>query len=161
MKPKGQWSSAHVRLKRLYEARVPHGVTQKDFAKKHGIGSQSMVAQYLNGDRPLNFEAAVKFADALGVTLYDICPEMGDWIRDKLLPALGKPLRRAAVVLLAVTLSLFQLPDAKASLDQIRPFNIINTHCRVFHYIRRLLAKMCAFTHTCAALLDTALSIPA
>lgn len=109
MKPKSQWAGAHDRLKRLYEQRVPADMTQKDFGRRHGIGSQSMVAQYLNGDRPLNFEAAVKFAKALGVSVYDISPEMGDWIKEELLPVLGKALRRAAMfAAIVVSVSLLQ-----------------------------------------------------
>ena len=114
MKPKSQWSDAHGRLKRLYEQRVPKGMSQKEFGKRFGIGAQSMVAQYLNGDRPLNFEAAVKFADALGVSIYDISPEMGDWVKDKLLPVLGKAYRRAAMIA-AIVVSASLLPCPKSA----------------------------------------------
>lgn len=115
MKPKNPWAGAHVRLKRIYEARVPPDVTQKQFGERSGIGSQSMVAQYLNGIRPLNFEAAAKFARALGCTIYDICPEMADAIRDDILPFLGKALRRAAVFLLFFALQQVAPREASAS----------------------------------------------
>jgi transcriptional regulator with XRE-family HTH domain len=53
MRPKSPWTHAHVRLKRLYKERIGDSMTQEDFGKRYGIGNQSMVAQYLNGTRPL------------------------------------------------------------------------------------------------------------
>jgi transcriptional regulator with XRE-family HTH domain len=143
MKPKSQWDGAHVRLKRLYDAKVPPGLTQREFGKKYAIGSQSMVAQYLNGDRPLNFDAAVKFAEALGVTVYDISPEMGDYIREKLIPVLGKALRRAAVVLLAVFVGMFHPSDATAGVlhnnSVAFPFaQVVDLICIVCRWFRGL-----------------------
>lgn len=108
MKPKSRWSDAHVRLKRIYEERVPEGMTQKEFGRLHGIGTQSFVAQLLNGIRPLNYELAGKFARALHCTIYDICPEMDAAVRNELVPYLGKALRRAAVLLLALATISFQ-----------------------------------------------------
>lgn len=96
MKDKSPWNGAHVRLKKLYEERVPEGITQKQFGLEHGIGSQSMVAQYLNGTTPLNYESAAKFARALHCTIYDISPEMAESLQLEILPFLGKALRRAA-----------------------------------------------------------------
>jgi len=107
MKPKSRWSDAHHRLKRLYEERVPEGMTQKEFGRLYGIGSQGFVGQLLNGTRPLNYELAAKFARALHCTIYDICPEMDAAMRNELMPYLGKALRRAAMVLLALTLQPF------------------------------------------------------
>jgi transcriptional regulator with XRE-family HTH domain len=117
MKPKNQWASAHVRLKRLYEERVPEDISQRKFGRLHDIGSQSMVAQYLNGIRPLNYEVTAKFARALRCTIYDICPEMADSLRDEILPVLGKSLRRAAACLLALGLAQLTPSDAYAQFD--------------------------------------------
>ncbi len=110
MKPNSRWTGAHVRLKQLYEARVPEGMTQKEFGQRYGIGSQGFVGQILNGIRPLNYETAAKFARGLHCTIYDICPEMGDSVKEELLPVLGKAMRRAAVVLLTA-LPLSQSPS--------------------------------------------------
>lgn len=90
MKPKNPWTDAHLRLKELYEARVPRGMSQKQFGQAYGIGSQSMVAQYLNGTRPLNFEAAAKFATGLRCTIHDISPEMAAALETEILPLVGK-----------------------------------------------------------------------
>src|SRR4051812_22962698 len=97
MGTKSNWGDAHSRLKRLYEQRA-QDITQKEFGSRYGIGSQSMVAQYVNGIRPLNYEAAAKFARGLNCTIYDISPEMADAIKEDILPVLGRALRRAAVL---------------------------------------------------------------
>lgn len=93
-----RWDTAHANLRLLYEQRAP-GVTQKEFAKRIGI-AQSMLAMILSGDRPLPLDLAPAFAKELGCTIYDICPEMADYIKTELVPLLGKALRRAAAVLL-------------------------------------------------------------
>lgn len=98
MGQKSNWNGAHVRLRRIYDERLPEGMTQKAFGSKFDIGSQSMVAQYLSGTRPLNYEAAAKFAKGLGCTIYDISPEMADSLKDDILPVLGRALRRAAAL---------------------------------------------------------------
>jgi transcriptional regulator with XRE-family HTH domain len=79
---------ANLRLKRLYDARV-RGMNQDEFGAKYGIGSQGMVSQYLTGHRPLNLEAAAKFARGLRCTIYEISPEMAETIRHEILPVLG------------------------------------------------------------------------
>lgn len=94
---KSRWPDAHVNLRRLYEERV-QDMTQAQFGKKYDIGTQPMVWQYLNGHRPVNYEAAAKFARGLRCTIYDISPEMADSIKDDILPYLGRALRRAAVL---------------------------------------------------------------
>ena len=114
------WRNAHIRLRRIYEERVPLGMTQKEFGKLHGIGNQSLVAQYLNGTKPLTYGAAAKFARALRCTIFDICPEAAE----ELYLVLGKPLRRAAAVLLCLLASYFTPFDAKAE----TAFNIIRIH---------------------------------
>ena len=119
MKSGRAWANAHLKLRALYDERVPPGMTQKDFGKRYGIGSQSMVAQYLSGARPLNFEAAAKFAKALHCTIFDICPEMAE----EIWPVLGKPLRRAAAILLFLLAPFFAQSDANA----YQLFNIKHT----------------------------------
>lgn len=115
MKPKSPWGHAHVKLKRLYDERVPEGMTQADFGKLYGVGNQSMVAQYLGGLRPLNYDVAAKFARGLNCTIEDICPEMANNLAMQVLPYLGKKLRRAALLVLALQLG-GQPYDANASL---------------------------------------------
>lgn len=78
---------AHLTLKRLYEERVK--ISQEEFGKTYGIGSQSMVAQYLTGKRPLNIEAAAKFARGLACTIYDISPGMADALKEEVVSVLG------------------------------------------------------------------------
>lgn len=104
-----RWPEAHTSLRRLYEERVPTGMTQGQFGARYGIGTQGMVWQYLNGYRPLNIEAAAKFARGLRCTIQDISPEMAAALQRDLLPVLGNKvlraaLAKAAVVLLAVGL---------------------------------------------------------
>lgn len=114
---KNYWATAHIRLKRLYDERITPVMSQREFGKLYGIGSQPMVSQYLTGERPLNYKAAGKFARGLGCTIYDICPEMAE----ELMPVLGKTLRRAAVLLLCTITQLFTPSDANAA-----GFNITN-----------------------------------
>jgi transcriptional regulator with XRE-family HTH domain len=82
-------SGAHVTLKRLYDERVPEDMTQEQFGKQFGIGTQGMVSQYLNGTRPLNVEAAAKFARGLRCTIFDISPEMAETLKEDVVPVLG------------------------------------------------------------------------
>ena len=139
MRDRNPMSTAHVQLKRLYDQRVPSGMTQKEFGQNYGIGSQSMVAQYLNGTRPLNIDAAAKFAKGLRCTIYDICPEMGDFLRDDVYPLLGKAMRRAAAyAVLALGLTLlggFNNNAISAPLDQ----SLFNKSMNLIHIVRRWL----------------------
>lgn len=105
---------ASANLQRLYRERIEPRMTQKEFGRKVGI-SQAMVAQILSGDRSLPLDLAPEFARELNCTIYDICPEMGDYVKEKLLPVLGKALRRAAVVLMAIVAQQLQPSDALAS----------------------------------------------
>src|SRR3990167_11385625 len=100
MRPRSPWTHAHAKLKRLYDQRIGNSMTQAEFGKRYGIGNQSMVAQYLNGTRPLNYDVAAKFARALGCKIEDFCPEMANSLAYDILPFVGKTLRRAAVCLL-------------------------------------------------------------
>ncbi|MES2787643.1 MAG: hypothetical protein V4684_19410 [Pseudomonadota bacterium] len=58
------------RLKNLFLLRDPP-LSQQKFGLDFDIGTQGMVWQYLSGVRPLNVEAAIKFAQGLGVTIND------------------------------------------------------------------------------------------
>lgn len=93
---------AHVKLKKLYIELCPEGMTQERFGEVSGIGSQGMVWQFLNGHTPLTLEAAARFANILGCTLYDISPILDAAVRTNILPVLSmrKKLRRAAVLAL-------------------------------------------------------------
>lgn len=96
-----RWPLAHVALKRIYEDRIRDSLSQREFGREYGIGTQGMVWQYLNGYTPINIEVAWKFAEGLRCTIRDISPEMDGVIRDGLLPALGlKSWRRVAVLAL-------------------------------------------------------------
>ena len=147
MKTKNQWPDAHLQLKQLYEERVPKGMSQREFGRLYGIGSQSMVAQYLNGDRPLSVEAAAKFAVGLRCTIRDISQEMADFYTTGIVPILGpkawlrSTLAKVPVVLVAALLAVPPRPAeafnsalfAGAFLRQV--FDI-NTHW--YQLLRRL-----------------------
>lgn len=57
-----------ARLKALFDAREPK-ISQMKFGADFDIGSQGMVWQYLTAMRPLNIDAAVKFARGLNVSI--------------------------------------------------------------------------------------------
>lgn len=109
-------SDAHVNLKRLYDERIPKDLTQGEFGKKYGIGTQGMVWQYLSGRRPLNVEAAAKFARGLGCTIYDISPEMAEDLRQDVVPVLAprswwrRHLAKISMLLLAASPTLAPAP---------------------------------------------------
>lgn len=104
-----RWPDAHLNLKRLYEERVPRGMTQEEFGATFNIGTQGMVWQYLNGHRPLNLEAAAKFARGLRVTIQDISPEMAAALQRDILPVLGTKMLKAALAKAAMVL-VFAVP---------------------------------------------------
>ena len=86
-----RWPTAHLKLQQLwqrYKERHPEA-KQGDFGKRYGIGSQSMVSQYMNAIRPLSIEAASKFAKGFGCEIKDISPEMDRWARGHIFPAFG------------------------------------------------------------------------
>jgi hypothetical protein len=99
-----RWPEAHIGLRKLYEERVPSGMTQGQFGARYNIGTQGMVWQYLNGHRPLNVEAAAKFARGLRCTINDISPEMAAALQRDLLPVLGPKMLRAALAKAALVL---------------------------------------------------------
>ena len=53
-------------------------LSQREFARRYGLGTGQMVNQYLLGRRPLNLPAAVKFAQGLGVALEAISPSIAE-----------------------------------------------------------------------------------
>jgi hypothetical protein len=114
-RPKSPWGHAHIRLRRLYDERIEPVMTQKEFTRLNGFGSQAVVAQYLSGAIPLNYDAAAKFARAMGVTITDICPEMANTLAFDIFPVLGKALRRAAVFVLVLLAPGFVPSDAKSA----------------------------------------------
>lgn len=93
-------STDSERLKQLYDERA--GMSQAEFGLTYGIGTKAMVWQYLTGYRPLNFEAAAKFARGLRCTIADISPEMARKLKAEILPVLGRISVKAAFALLLV-----------------------------------------------------------
>jgi transcriptional regulator with XRE-family HTH domain len=63
-----------ARLRIFWDKKKPK--SQAAFGGDTGIGTQGMVWQYLEGRRPLNFDALIKFADGLGVSARDISPTL-------------------------------------------------------------------------------------
>ncbi len=146
MKESSRWSAAHTNLKRIYDARVPEGVTQKAFGARYGIGSQSMVAQYLNGTRPLNYESAAKFARGLGCTIYDISPEMADSLKEDILPLLGRALRRAAALACFAIVPLTAPTPADAAVGSASVYYVKLTVAWVRRWLRKWLPTFAALT---------------
>lgn len=150
MKPTNPWADAHTRLKQLYDERVPSGMTQKEFGRQFGIGTQSMVAQYLNGTRPLNFEAAAKFAMGLRCTIHDISPEMAAALETDIFPVLGKVsaaskmawrrLAAKAAMVLLVLLGTATPPPARADVGFSSPIP------RLCIMLNLALCRLIAFT---------------
>ena len=66
------------RLKRLFNGKAT--CSQSAFGATYDIGNQSMVSQYLNAKRPLNIEAAKKFAIGLGLTIGEFSPTIATMI---------------------------------------------------------------------------------
>lgn len=99
------------RLKQLYDDRAPKGMSQEDFGRAFGIGTQSMVSQYLSGHRPLNYEAAAKFAKGLRCTIADISPDMARTLKAEIFPVLGRVSVKAAIALMLTIPALLPLMD--------------------------------------------------
>lgn len=80
------WQKADAeRLKAIYTAKST--TSQERFGAEYGIGSQPMVWQYLEGYRPLNLKAAIRFATGLEVSVADFSPTLADMLAG--LPAAG------------------------------------------------------------------------
>lgn len=140
MRPRSSWWGAHKNLKRLYADRIGDEVTYKDFGRRFDLGSASMVAQLLNGDKPLSIDAAGKFAKAFRCNINDFCPEMDDYLRNDIMPFVGKALRRAAVVLAALLFQLFQPSDANAQATSHNYF--YGRYLTVIHIVASRLAAV-------------------
>lgn len=63
-----------ARLRALFDARSK--LSQEKFGQSYKIGTQGAVWQFLDGRIPLTVEAAVKFANGLGIKLADISPTL-------------------------------------------------------------------------------------
>lgn len=61
-------------LRTLFQRHVRK--SQKKFGLESGIGSGSMVYQYLSGRRPLNLLAGIRFASGMGVELKSFSPRL-------------------------------------------------------------------------------------
>lgn len=68
-------------LAELYRERNG-GLTQEKFGAEYGIGTQGMVWQLLNGERPLSLKSAVGFARGLNVPLDEISPTIVEQVKD-------------------------------------------------------------------------------
>lgn len=132
------------RLKRLYQERVPSGMSQAEFGAQYGIGTKAMVWQYLTGYRPLNFEAAAKFARGLRCTIADISPEMARKLTKEIFPLVGKVSMKAALALALVIPPL--LPEKAHAAFNIT-LSQIHIVCRwVFRWLSEV-ARHCDLTH--------------
>lgn len=120
------------RLRKLYEKRVPEGMSQTEFGQLFEIGTQGMVSQYLTGHRPLNIEAAAKFARGLGCTIADISPDMARRLRVEVFPVLGRVTVKAAVALVLALIPPLLPSDAEASTRSAsdRLCIMLNRFCR-------------------------------
>ena len=120
------------RLKQLYDTRVPKGMSQEEFGNAFGIGTQGMVSQYLNGIRPLNYEAAAKFAKGLKCTIADISPELARRLKVEIFPVLGRVTVKAALAMLLV------LPPTVQQKADTSAFNIIKSRIHIASLMRAL-----------------------
>jgi hypothetical protein len=78
-KPLEQWQIEDAqRLAALFKKHASS--SQADFGAEHGIGSQGMIWQYLSGHRPLNVDAATKFANGLAIKIDDFSPTLAQQI---------------------------------------------------------------------------------
>ena len=68
------------RLKAIFLGKA--NCNQAAFGATYDIGNQSMVSQYLNAKRPLNIEAAKKFAIGLSVTIGEFSPTIAKMIEE-------------------------------------------------------------------------------
>ena len=145
-----RWPNAHQGLKRLYEERVPDGMSQAEFGAQFGLGVQGMVWQYLNGYTPLNYDAAAKFAKGLRCTIRDFSPEMADELEAGIVPFLGRKARRVAALALVGLLPLLAPQQADAAvLHNIFGDGGPNTHWRrkLLAWLRTLLSMRPNLVH--------------
>lgn len=64
-----------ARLKALFQKNTT--LSQQEFGLLYDIGTQGAVWQYLNGVRPLNISAALRFARRLNCHVSDFSPRLG------------------------------------------------------------------------------------
>lgn len=129
MRLKSPWGDAHIALKRLWDERISAtGMSQEEFGEKYGIGTQGMVSQYLRGSRPLNYDAAAKFAKGLGCSIEEICPPMAETLRKEIVPLLRRSLRRRRALASFVAAGLIGLP-AICHNSFSEAATVLNTHC--------------------------------
>ncbi len=62
-------------LKSIFDSKKQK-ISQAAFGELYQIGTQGMVWQYLNNERPINKDAAVKFAKGLKVSVADFSPRL-------------------------------------------------------------------------------------
>ena len=80
-KPLDDWQIADAeRLRAIFKQKA--SCSQAAFGATYDIGNQSMVGQYLRGERPLNIKAARKFALGLGISIEEFSPELASQITD-------------------------------------------------------------------------------
>lgn len=63
-----------ARLKELFKEKSP--LSQRDFAKKYGLGTPGNLWQYLSGHRRLNVKVASCMSQALGISVDDFSPRL-------------------------------------------------------------------------------------
>jgi transcriptional regulator with XRE-family HTH domain len=155
MRPKTQFSGAHITLKRLWDERIaPTGMSQEEFGEKYGIGTQGMVSQYLLGTRPLHYDAAARFARGLNCSIEEICPDMARVLLKDIFPVLRRSLRRRRLALLAwfaagATALAPQQSDAATlhKSDFAQNANIIRIACRrIIAWLLAILRPNLSFT---------------
>lgn len=66
----------HQALRTLFAERAQ--MSQREFGRRHEIGTGPMVWQYLQGTRTLNVKAACRFARGLGVEVARFSPRLAD-----------------------------------------------------------------------------------
>lgn len=146
-KSQDRWNGAHVRLRALFDQRA--GMSQLEFAEKYGLGTQGMVWQYLSGYRPLNYEAAAKFAKGLNCRIDDFSPEMAHALREEILPVLGRTAKATAkaALLLALLLPPFLADRAQAAVSARAPAAVCAVQeqlCIMVNSIRSMLSGLAA-----------------
>ena len=122
------------RLKQLYDERVPTGMSQAEFGEVYSIGTKAMVWQYLTGYRPLNYDAAAKFAKGLRCTIADISPEMARKLKADILPVLGRVSLKAALALMLLGVPPF-MPD-KAEAANVTVYYVKRSLRRLLAWLR-------------------------
>lgn len=162
MRPKSQWKDVHIArsLQRLWDERIaPIGMSQEEFGEKYGIGTQTMVSQYLLGKKALSYDVAVKFADGFRCTIEDICPSMAQTI--DAWPVLRRSLRRRrAAVLAAIVLLPALLLPAPADATCSNNFDYVKSLRIMFNWLRRLFAaSLLAFATACATTTTQSVSV--